>query len=341
MHKKFFIYLLVFIQLFVGLVFISVRIHEILPSIADRLSYSFGTTTRGKNYITRNSYNLSPNVHIVDLSIPINVNNTCVKTKTLLNYISTHICLHETNTDMIVSGTYRENNTIWEEYGVTQILRLLIRYPHLDFIDVGANIGTYTMYAAALGRFVLAIDCFASNLARIQQAVQLANVGNRVVLVQNAIYIRSGEFLRLSAVKDNIGAQAIEVPKNQKNTVHVPNNRSISDPYIVKTITFDELLPIFMARGVRGALMKIDIEGSESFVVQKGARVFEKLDIPFVQMEWHIVRLHADRVKVILDFFIKLNYDPMTCACAKLDPVKYSSWPSDICWIKQNFSDFC
>jgi FkbM family methyltransferase len=242
---------------------------------------------------------------------------------------------------MIVSGTYRENNTIWEEYGVTQILRLLIRYPHLDFIDIGANIGTYTMYAAALGRFVLAIDCFAPNLARIQQAIQLTNVGNRVVLVQNAIYIRSGEFLPLSVVKDNIGAQAIEAPNNQKNTVHVPNNRSTSDPYVVKTITFDELLPIFIARGVRGALMKIDIEGSESFVVQKGGRVFEKLDIPFVQMEWHIVRQHADRVKVILDFFIKLNYDPMTCACGKLDPAKYSSWPSDICWIKQNFSNFC
>src|ERR1700722_14821540 len=136
-----------------------------------------------------------------------------MRTKTLLNHISTHICLHETHKDIFVSKSFNGNISIWEEGPVIRILELLLRHPHLDFIDIGANIGTYTMYAAALGRFVLAIDCFLPNLNRIHRAVQLANVANRVVLIQNALFTHSGRFLRLSNVEGNIGGQTLDVTK--------------------------------------------------------------------------------------------------------------------------------
>ena len=154
------------------------------------------------------------------------------------------------------------------------------------------------MYAAALGRFVLAIDCFGPNINLIHRAVQLANVANRVVLIQNAIFSHSGEYLRLSNDATNIGGQEINV--SAKN---ITNQSIINDPYIVKTIKFDELLPILIARGVRGAIMKIDIEGSESFVVESGSQIFDLLDIPFIQMEWFKVRDYPDRVKCNIKFF--------------------------------------
>ena len=162
-----------------------------------------------------------------------------------------------------------------------RILEVLLRHPHLDFIDVGANIGGYTMYAAALGRFVMAIDCFAPNTQRLHRAVQLANVANRVVLIQNAIYSHSGLVLRLQKNANNIGAQGIEL-----STKGAINRTVTSDPYLVKTIQFDDLLPLLISRGVRGAIMKTDIEGSENFLVESGSRMFETLEIPFVQMEW-------------------------------------------------------
>jgi hypothetical protein len=87
--------------------------------------------------------------------------------------------------------------------------------------------------------------------------------------------------------------------------------------------------------------MKIDIEGSESFVVQNGSHVFDTLDIPFIQMEWKMVRRYADRVKVILDFFDKRNYDSITSLCQLLDPREYTSWPDEIYWLKRNVSNFC
>jgi hypothetical protein len=48
--------------------------------------------------------------------------------------------------------------------------------------------------------------------------------------------------------------------------------------------------------------MKIDIEGSENFVVQSGNRIFDSFEISFIQMEWMIVRRYADRAKMIIDF---------------------------------------
>jgi FkbM family methyltransferase len=259
-----------------------------------------------------------------------------MKTKTLLNYINTNICLHESAKDTVISKSFRDTTSIWDEEPVTRILQLLLRHPHLDFIDIGANIGSYTMYAASLGRFVLAIDCFAPNIDRIHRAVQLANVANRVVLVQNALFTHSGQYLRLSNDATNIGGQEIDVSKDQSH-----NQSTINDPYIVKTIKFDELAPILISRGIRGAIMKIDIEGSESYVMESGSLIFDLFEIPYIQMEWFKVRHYPDRIKVIVDFFAKRNYDPMTFSCQSLNSAQNLTWPGDMCWIKRNVSNFC
>ncbi|CAF1496453.1 unnamed protein product [Adineta steineri] len=273
--------------------------------------------------------------------MPANVFNTCIKAKPLLNYVNTHICLHEANADIFVSAEFRKNNSVWEESHIEQILRHLLRHPHLDFIDLGANIGTYTLYVAALGRFVVAVECFAPNVARLHRAIELANVANRVVLVQNAIFTRSGEVLRLSSSKENIAAQRFTFLEKRTSTVQGISNFSANDPLLVHTITFDELLPIFIARGVRAALLKLDIEGSESFVLQSGSQIFQFLEIPFVQMEWASHDLSVDRVSLILNFFLRRNYEPTTCTCKLLDVAKYPTWPFEICWIKKNSLQFC
>jgi len=289
----------------------------------------------------RNMFNISSNIHIVDLHATTRTKFQCIKTKKLLNNISTNICLHETKKDRYISGAFHNLTSIWEEQQVTRILQLLIRHPNLHFIDIGANIGAYTMYVAVIGRFVLDIDCFAPNLVRIRRAIQLMNLSDRVVLVQNALFTHSGQLLRLSIDTKNIGGQRTHISGNYSDKYRARNNSLTNNPYIVKTITFDEVLPILIARGIRSALMKIDIEGSEGFVVESGSGVFNTLDIPFVQMEWKMVRRYADHVKAILDFFGKRNYDPMTDLCTVLNPREYVLWPDEIYWLKRNASNFC
>jgi len=280
------------------------------------------------------SSNELSNIQIIDLNKPVNETFNCIKTKTLVNHFSTIVCLYNKEKDIFVSGSFQGAGSIWEEGFVIRILQLLIRNPHLDFIDIGANIGTYTMYAAALGRFVLAIDCFEPNLRRIQRAIQLTNTHNRAVLIHNALYTESGKILRLSNEEKNIGGQEINTSQDHNKTNEI-------DPYLVRTIQFDELVPILKERGIRGAIMKVDIEGSESFVVQSGNKIFDEFDIPYVQMEWMKVRRIPDRAKVILDFFSARNYVPMTFNCQVLNETQISTWPDDFSWVKRNASNIC
>ena len=290
-----------------------------------------------KNYTLAESSQLSSNVHLLNLSLRVKTKFRCIKAKTLLNRVGTTICLHDSSNDMYVSGAFQREESIWEEEHVKRMLELLIRHPHLHFIDVGANIGTYTMYAAALGRFVLAIDCFRPNLLRLRRAIQLENVSDRVVVVQNAIYLHSGQTLRLSINTKNIGGQAVSTFVRPHP---LSSNLSARDPYSVRTIRFDEVLPILVARGVRRALMKIDIEGSESFVFESGSGVFDAVDIPVVQMEWFQIALDEERVSVVISFFERRRYRPVSVKCEALKLDKYGTWPTDIYWLKRNALNF-
>ena len=328
------LYSFIVCQLVLGALFIHLYNSSPSPSSS---STSTASTTPRPSTTTTPVPHISPHVQLFDLNqTTTNQSFRCIESKPLLNYVKTHVCLYDNDKDIFVSGSFRGQDSIWEEGGVKLMLELLLRHPHLDFIDIGANVGTYTMYVAALGRFVLAIDCFRPNLERLRRAIQLRNVGNRVVLVANALYTSSGKSLRLNPAERNVGGQSLETsPQNQT----MPQRQD--DPYVVRTIQFDDVLPILVDRQVRGALLKMDIEGSESFVVESGGRVFDTIDIPYVMMEWMNVRKYPDRVKVILDFFNKRQYEARSLSCQLLNQGFYQTWPGDICWMRRNVSNFC
>jgi hypothetical protein len=155
-------------------------------------------------------------------------------------------------------------------------------------------------------------------------------VQNNVVLIQNAIYSQSGKYLKLTKVDSNIGAQVLDVTRECNDTDN--------DIYTVKTIMFNEILPILKLRKVRTALLKVDIESSESFVFQSGDEVFRSVDIPFIMMEWIHVKRFKDRVDLILNFLTAMRYIPTQDGCERLNLTNLISWPTDIFWVRDNYT---
>ncbi|CAF3875397.1 unnamed protein product, partial [Adineta steineri] len=92
----------------------------------------------------------------------------------------------------------------------------------MALIDIGANIGTYTMFAAALGRFVIAIECFEPNYVRVAKAIQIENLRNNVILIGNALYSKAGQHLTLTSDPGNIGSQGVKGVASK--------NQSLQDP---------------------------------------------------------------------------------------------------------------
>ena len=263
---------------------------------------------------------------IVNLSSSIPANVSCLKTKPLANLIRTTVCVHST-TDYVSQNIMA--NKIWEEDRLTNLFRVLLREPTFSFIDVGANLGVYTMFAAALGRSVVAIECFRPNIIRIVKAIQLENAQDRVVLIGNAIFSATGQYVKLESIPSNIGSQA------------VLGNLSIAhpstDPFIAKTIRFDDILPILKQRQVKGAMMKVDIEGSEHILCETGHQVFEQFNISVVQMEWQYVQRFRVRGEIVLKFFEEHRYIPTLDMCQRLNPMEaFQRWPFDVYWMKQH-----
>jgi FkbM family methyltransferase len=266
-----------------------------------------------------------PHVRIINPDeSPLNRNFSCIRTKKILHLFQTTLCLHSEGDK--ISNEVRVSR-IWKESQVIRLAKILIRYPDLYLIDIGANIGSLTMFiAGSLQRFTLAIDYYLPNIERIARAVQIENIQHRLVLIQNAIYSKSGEDFKLE--NDNSSQIQLSNEADQKTKTGY---------FIGKTIEFDDLLPIFIWKGIRTALIKIDMENCESYMCQTGSKIFDQIDIQLIQMEWHSSRInHRKRYQFMIDFFKQRQYIPTDYDCIQLQFSQWlTHWPKTIFWIKQ------
>ncbi|CAF1366632.1 unnamed protein product [Adineta steineri] len=268
---------------------------------------------------------LSSAVNLIDPDEILISNITCIKTKSLLNLYNTTICIH--NSSDHVSNKVAKRH-IWEEDYITQLLQILIRNPYLDMIDIGANIGSYTMFTAgALGRFTLVVDCYRPNIERIIRAVQIQKVQHRVVIVENALYSKSGEYLKLSNNEPS-----------GKYLVNESRTDLTNKDIVVKTIQFDDLYPILIEKRVRAAIIKIDVKGAQHYLCETGSKIFDHIDIQVVMMEWdHDMRkTYKKQYQSIVDCFTQRYYVTADKKCTLLHSINWeTTWPENIYWIKQ------
>ena len=102
-------------------------------------------------------------------------------------------------------------------------------------IDIGAQIGEYTLFAAQLVK-VLTVEPFYDNILRLHKAARMENIQHRITLIQNAISDRRGEVKMLEPSSNNIGGQGLL--NNKKKTY----SRNVYNKYLVETIIFDDLI---------------------------------------------------------------------------------------------------
>ena len=75
----------------------------------------------------------------------------------------------------------------WEKGIVNNVIKAMEAYPSAVFLDVGANIGMYTVMIAAMRRKVIAVDADPRNLAYISQSLEYAKTTIYVQLIYNSI----------------------------------------------------------------------------------------------------------------------------------------------------------
>lgn len=239
----------------------------------------------------------------------------CVKLNTWRG--QTPICIFDPDIDRMISSYVKDYGT-WEQDLMNETGHVLLQKPYLTFVDIGCNIGTFTLFSAKLGTRVIAVDILESALNLVHKSLLKGGLKQNVTLVLNAIS-DTRENVKVHVVEENPGGSYIE----QNNT----SDKSVD------AILLDDLISLI---GPGSVFLKMDIEGNEYKALKGGSRFFQVLNVEHIFMEWMLHR-YSPNGKGIVHFLLRngmLPYESLSRQ-TPLDLKRSYQWPDNIFWSKR------
>jgi len=230
----------------------------------------------------------------------------CIRTAKLRNVENTYMmCIKPIEVDVHISGAFNRQG-MWETEEVELIIDLIQNYPGGTFLDLGANIGTYSAAVASAGYRAVAVDPLDTNLAYLRSSVWLSGTKKYVRYIRNTV---SDEFIRLypfNGDPTNEGGMNF-VTKEKAETLDADK---IGEP--VDSTTFEDILSTI---GSGPVILKIDIEGYECKALMNYMTNPEKvLFVPYILMEWLYMSRNAGGncpdLPTFIQGFVDSGYSP-------------------------------
>jgi len=237
------------------------------------------------------------------------------------------VCLYTAKTDHIVTSLL-QRGIYYEGDEVSRLIRLFRRDRRLQFVDIGANVGLYSLPAARVTQ-VLAVEPNWRSVYRLAKAVYLGDIASNITLIHNAVSdVRATR---------NMGVhprnQAFAFLINSTKCRVTPTNKICNTLPPTRTILLNDLLPLMRSKK---ALLKVDVEGHEVnvFTNPTAAQFFDHIEVPVVLMEWNWCKKHAtDTVQRLINFFYSRGYAAFSLNNHKVEK-HYISWPDNIVFKK-------
>ena len=269
---------------------------------------------------------------VYDLMSPSSqFNYTCVSMQIVPD---TPICLYPEHQDKLISGAYLKGNKF--AGGVPRMMMdWLNADPEMGLIDLGANIGAYTLPIAAMGRNVVSVEPNMENVRHLHKAVNLGKLEHRITILANALSSERG-------VSKIIYSRTNQGDTRMKQVAVLPDMDYGGDNYS-SFIVLDDLVPFCK---FKSAVIKIDIQGFEVNAFADADELFDTIHIPYIFMEWVLVRgfnpMTAPYEKSelfyrMMSFFKRRAYLPMDQSNTNtLSWANWKAWPYNIVWAKQS-----
>ena len=245
-----------------------------------------------------------------------------------------YICVYNSSKmDNAVSHQIRTNG-VWERDYVKMIAERLNDDPELAFIDIGSNIGQFSLVAASMGRKVIAVEALKKHALMLGRAVVMNGYQSQVKIVHNAL---SNTYRNATLVTfpGNPGATRMKTDKRYGGAMPVSEQ--------TPTILMDDLVHLV---DFKRAIMKIDIEGQEVPAFSHSLQIFNKVDIPLIIMEWWggAERLYRTEegtamVTLLINFFKSNGYNVYSRSLKMLDISKWREWPFEIMWKRGKWTE--
>lgn len=238
------------------------------------------------------------------------------------------MCLYN---ESYISSLLRSNNKhIFDKENFDTLSKLLQSNPDAGFIDIGANLGLYTIFVSKLyQRRVVAVEPFPPVIKRFQKSLQINGLTDYVTLITNPISdSRKTKFFHLQ--KGNVG-------QNKLATAYEKSNKPMLR---VETIVMDDIVRFIP---FKSAIMKIDVEGEESRAFSEASELITRIDVVAILMEWRHVKLRQDGNSVqLMSKFLYLmttnDYLPYSMTQQPLSYGSWDKWPIDVVFKKRSIS---
>ena len=269
---------------------------------------------------------------VYDLTSPSSqFNYTCVSMRIVP---ATPICLYPRHQDSAMSGIYWKGQ-MFEAVEVRMVKEWLNADPEMGLIDLGANIGTFTLSIAAMGRNVVSVEPNMENVRHLHKAVNLGKLEHRITLLANALSSERG-VSKIIYSRDNQG---------DTRTKHIPvlPDMDYGGDNYSRFIVLDDLVPFCK---FKSAVIKIDIQGFEVNAFADADELFDKIHIPYIFMEWVMVKAfnpmkapheESELFYRMMTFFKHRAYLPMDQSNKNtLSWANWKAWPFNIVWNKQS-----
>ena len=201
--------------------------------------------------------------------------------------------------------------------------------PNSVFIDIGANLGLYTLSAAAAGFDVVAFEPILMSYRKICESIQ-ANPGfsERINVVPHAVSNTTG----LVKFKWWTGNYAgVSIGTTDVNSKRILDGKTLEGVDYGRTLEIDRLQDNILPTN-RPVVLKVDIEGAECEAMSGALKYFEQVEILYAQIELNPVRSgkRCSNIQDIADFFTRKGLQPylMFNGQKELDSSKAKEWKS-------------
>jgi len=216
------------------------------------------------------------------------------------------------------------------------MIKELRLHPSAEFVDIGANIGAYSLAVAhILKRRVVSVEPSDLTYRRLSRSLCLGELGSLVTLVPRAIS-NDRRIVRLASVPGNLGTTVI---LNDTRCI-LTRNQIICTNESSQTIMLDDLTSKLKSKS---AILKVDTEGSEIkiFTEQAASKFFNEVDVVMVYMEFMYYSrsvLYGSETAVLVEkmlkFFLRRGFDAYGPDGRSVLPLDWSKWPDDVIWKK-------
>ena len=197
-----------------------------------------------------------------------------------------------------------------EFYDMALLLHFFSREKGL-FLDIGANIGSYTVLASKVGKAkTIAVEPVASTVTALRENIRANCIGDKVQVIQVAVGAKAGK-VWFSLDSDTT---------NQVVDLAYPGRKEL-----VEVQTIDQILG-----GRPAEFWKVDVEGLEEKVLAGASRTLGDPRLQIVLLEGDNQKIRSIMKK---NLFKKAKYDPFTKTLIELSDKEFSLGSNNL-WVR-------